>query len=148
SCPGGLVVSMRRYSCIHATAKSEYCRKCSAEIRDDAIARVSSAALISQYDRSVTPTIAVTITIITKLRTGICRQNRILPRQCNTLHLSRKAEPALSEAEGASISPAAKCWEAINTRETSTARDCAGPPHPSSDFLDKNLPPKRSSPGL
>ena len=31
-------MSIRKYSCIHVTARSEYCCKCSAETRDDAIA--------------------------------------------------------------------------------------------------------------
>ena len=35
SLPGGLVVSMRRYSCIHVTAKSEYCCMWSAGIREE-----------------------------------------------------------------------------------------------------------------
>src|SRR5271156_6663428 len=34
---------MRKYSCIHATARSEYCCKCSAEMRDEAIVAGTSA---------------------------------------------------------------------------------------------------------
>ena len=38
SLPGGLVVSMRRYSCFQCTARSAYCFMRSAGMRDDAIA--------------------------------------------------------------------------------------------------------------
>src|SRR5438309_10787465 len=36
SLPGGLVVSMRRHSCVQATARSEYCCKCEGGMRDEA----------------------------------------------------------------------------------------------------------------
>src|ERR1700740_281071 len=45
SLPGGLVVSIRKYCCIHCTARSEYCCRWSAEIRAEASPGVFDCAI-------------------------------------------------------------------------------------------------------
>ncbi len=49
-----------RYSCIHVTARSEYCCNCSAEIRDDAITGDSDQPINGQATANVTSTPAQT----------------------------------------------------------------------------------------
>src|SRR5579863_6018376 len=55
SLPGGFVVSTRRYSCIHVTARSEYCCMCSGGIFEDA-SRDSSPKLKTHREKATIPT--------------------------------------------------------------------------------------------